>query len=527
MAKILRRTRKKKKKKIVENISSDYNQPIKQTIEENKTFVNAELGNSFDIVIREFKLGKKNPIKAAVMYTDGLADKDLVHNYVLETLMIDVREAELNQQIANSQDLYNRIKEFSLTGAELTEITTMKAIFNHLLSGDTIVLLDGFTNGFGVGSRGWQDRGVQEPSSEQVVRGPKDAFTETIRTNTALIRRRIKDTNLWFDTQKIGKRTKTDIAVAYIKGVASDDIVSEVKERLQKIDIDSILESGYIEELIQDETYTPFPLMYHTERPDAICAGLLEGRVAILVDGTPFVLLVPALFIDFFQSSEDYYQRSDISSLLRLLRFFAFFLAMITPSAYIALTTFHQEMIPTPLLISIAAQREGVPFPALVEALMMEATFEILREAGIRMPRAVGSAISIVGTLILGQSAVEAGIVSPAMVIVVSLTAISSFVLPHYNIAISVRMIRFCFMILAAIFGLYGIILGLIIMVLHLASLRSFGIPYLSPMAPMGIKDQKDALIRLPLWMQSRRPTYLNKQDKIRANTKEPKPTRQ
>ncbi|MDL4840581.1 spore germination protein [Aquibacillus rhizosphaerae] len=516
----------KNKRKAVENISSEHDKKLDKTLKENLAAIKATVGNSYDIVIREINIGSNTSIKAAVLYTDGLVDKNIVNDFIMHTLMIDIREAKTGQVISNENELFALIKNSSLTSVEVNEVTTYKAIFEQLLSGDTIVLLDGFSKGFGIGSRGWQDRGVQEPSSQQVVRGPKDAFSETLKTNTALIRRRIKDPDLWMETQKIGKRTNTDVAIAYINGIVSEEIVKEVKQRLNKIDIDAILESGYIEELIQDETYTPFPVMYNSERPDSICAGLLEGKVAILVDGTPFVLLVPALFIDFFQSSEDYYQRSDISSAIRLLRFFCFFLALVTPSAYIALTTFHQEMIPTELLISIAAQREGVPFPALVEALIMEVTFEILREAGIRLPRAVGSAISIVGTLILGQAAVEAGIVSSTMVIVVSLTAISSFVSPTYNMAISVRMLRFIFIILAGTFGLFGIILGLIIMVLHLTSLRSFGIPYLSPMAPLSISDQKDALIRMPLWMQNRRPKLINQNDKQRANTEEPRPTR-
>jgi spore germination protein KA len=279
--------------------------------------------------------------------------------------------------------------------------------------------------------------------------------------------------------------------------------------------------------MIQDETFTPFPTIYNTERPDAACAALLEGRIVIMVDGTPFVLIAPAVFVQFFQSSEDYYQRADISTSLRFLRFFSFFLALLTPSVYIAVTTFHQEMIPTDLLISLAAQREGVPFPAVVEAIVMEITFEILREAGVRMPRAVGSAISIVGALVLGQSAVEAGIVSASMVIIVSLTAISSFVCPSFNMAISIRLLRFLFMIAAATFGLFGISIGIIIMVAHLASLRSFGVPYLSPMAPFIPAVQKDVLVRAPIWAMFTRPRFISQSDVDREDTSSPKPPNQ
>jgi spore germination protein KA len=387
-----------------------------------------------------------------------------------------------------------------------------------------MLLMDGSPKGIALGSREWVDRGVQEPSSQTVVRGPKDGFTETLRTNTALIRRRIKDPNLWLETKQIGEKTQTDVAIMYLKGVANDKTVSELQSRLNRIKIDAILESGYIEELIQDEVYTPFPTVYNTERPDAVAAALLEGRIAIFVDGTPFVLIVPALMVHFFQSSEDYYQRADIATLIRILRYFSFFLALLTPSLYIAVSTFHQEMLPTPLLISLASQREGVPFPAFVEAMMMEVVFEILREAGVRMPRAIGSSISIVGALVIGQAAVEAGFVSATMVIIVSLTAICSFVFPANSMAMAFRMLRFLFMILAATFGLYGIILGLIVMVLHLNSLRSFGLPYLAPNAPFILQDQKDNIIRLPHWSLLKRPRLISKNDTDRGDVSAPKP---
>jgi len=412
-----------------------------------------------------------------------------------------------------------------LPEGDMKEIQDFECLFTHLLSGDTIILIDGYAQGFAASSRGWEDRGVTEPNSQTVVRGPKDSFSETLRTNTALLRRKIKDTNLWIETKPIGRKTKTDVAIAYINGIANDKIVEEVRKRLNRIDIDGILGGGYIEELIQDETYTPFPTVYNTERPDAIAAGLLEGRIAILVDGTPFVLLVPALFVHFLQSPEDYHQRFDISTLIRILRYVSFFIALLTPSIYIAVTTFHHEMIPTLLLLSIAAQREGVPFPAVVEALIMEITFEILREAGVRMPRPVGAAISIVGALVLGEAAVQAGVVSPIMVIVVSITAISSFVFPAYNMAIAVRILRFIFMMLGATFGLYGIVLGLIAMVLHLCSLRSFGISYMTPMAPFNWNDQKDAIFRFPQWSMFYRPRLISQKDMIRQqNPKVEKP---
>ncbi|MFD1036924.1 spore germination protein [Virgibacillus byunsanensis] len=497
---------------------------LKPELTNNIANIKKVIGDSSDVVIREVQVGDTKEIKAGIIYVSGLVEKTAIQDYILESLMIDTTNMKQND---DKQNTITTFKASLLTVGEINDIFDFEALFNHLLSGDTIILLDGQSQGLSAGTRGWKDRGVTEPTSQDVIRGPKDSFSETLETNIALVRRRIKDTNLRVETKKIGRRTKTDVAVMFIKGVANDKVVKEVRKRLDRIDVDAILESGYIEELIQDETFTPFPTVYNSERPDVVSANILEGRIAILVDGTPFVLTLPALFIQFFQSSEDYYQRSEIGTLIRFIRYLAFFLSLVTPSAFIAVTTFHQEMLPTELLISLGEQREGVPFPAFVEALMMEITFEILREAGVRMPKAIGSAISIVGALVLGQAAVEAGIVSAAMVIIVSLTAISSFVMPSYNLAIAFRMLRFVLMALAASFGLFGIILGLIIMVLHLSSLRSFGVPYLSPLAPFIAADQKDTIFRVPMWGMTSRPRLISQKNRRREKTPPtPKPKR-
>ncbi|MFC0272048.1 spore germination protein [Metabacillus herbersteinensis] len=498
---------------------------ISSELKYNIEHIKKTLGNSSDIVVRDFQAGKNGEINLGIIYTDGLSDKAFIQDFILETLMVEIRNADLDSNVVNTINMFDVIKSHSLPVGDIEEISEFQKLFLHVLSGDTIILIDGFPKGIALSSRGWADRGVQEPSSQTVVRGPKDGFSETLRTNTALIRRRIKDPNLWLETKQIGKKTQTDVAIMYLKGVVNEKTVTEVQSRLNRINIDAILESGYIEELIQDEVFTPFPTVYNTERPDSVAAAILEGRIAILVDGTPFVLVVPALFVHFFQSSEDYYQRADIATLIRLLRYLALFLSLLTPSAFIAVTTFHQEMLPTQLLISLASQREGVPFPAIVEAMMMELTFEILREAGVRMPRAIGSSISIVGALVIGQAAVEAGIVTATMVIIVSLTAICSFVFPSFNMSIAIRILRFLFMFLAATFGLFGIILGLIVMVLHLNSLRSFGIPYLAPNAPFILQDQKDNIIRMPHWSLFSRPRLINQKDTDREDTPSPKPS--
>ncbi|WP_240041075.1 spore germination protein [Paenibacillus ginsengarvi] len=486
-------------------------QPLDRSLTANMQMILDLLGHSQDLIVKRF--ASTGGCRMCLLYIEGLTDKQFIHDAVLEPLIKLDRGRETLEREGPE---YLRDLVGALTAGDVEELDELHSLLFHLLSGNAILLLDGIGVGLRVGADGSKARAVGEPTSQAVVRGPMDAFTEQIRTNTALIRRRIKDPGLWLESRQIGTITKTDVSIMYMKQLADDNVVQEVRRRLDRICIDGILESGYIEEFIQDKTLTPFQTVYNSERPDTIAAGLLEGRVAILVDGTPFVLLVPALFVQYFQAAEDYYQRADISTLLRIIRFLAFFIALLAPSFYIAVTTYHQEMIPTSLLISLAAQREGVPFPALIEALIMEITYEILREAGVRMPRTVGQAVSIVGTLVIGQAAVEAGIVSAVMVIIVSITAISSYVIPSSGMSISVRMIRFVLMGLAASIGFYGILVGLIILVLHLSSLSSFGVPYMSPFGPYVREDLKDTLFRVPWPSMIRRPKSIETKDVIR-----------
>lgn len=473
---------------------------IHPNLAENIAYCKNMMGNSNDLMIRPLQSLHKWP--SMLLYIDGLVDTQVINQAVLQPLM---QERNLPDFSADDEHL-SYLQNDVLTASEVMFIDDMDDVLKAMLAGEAILLLDGSTRGLKIGAAGWEDRPVGEPVSQTVVRGPMEGFTENLRTNTALIRKRIRDPQLWIEERKIGRVTKTRVAIVFLEHTVNEDVVDELRRRLDEIDIDSILESGYIEELIQDKTTTIFPTVYNSERPDTVSAALLEGRVAIIIDGTPFVLLVPALFMHFFQSPEDYYQRADISSLVRMLRYLSFLIAMLAPSFYIAISTFHQEMLPTTLLISLAAQREGVPFPAFIEAVLMELTYEILREAGIRIPRTVGQAVSIVGTLVIGQAAVEAGVVSAAMVIIVSITAISSYVIPENGLSISVRILRFILMMAAAAFGFYGILIALLITLTHLCSLRSFGVSYMSPFAPFIQNDLKDTLFRVPWSHMKTRP---------------------
>ncbi|ULL18784.1 spore germination protein [Paenibacillus sp. H1-7] len=485
---------------------------LSRSLADNLLQLEKELGRSGDVAVRQFQIdiGPERFVQAAVVYVDGLSNL----NSMIDSL---IAYFERNGPLPpHSEQLLDRCKQIAVSSGTVKDIVQFEELYDLLLSGSSILMLDGSSRGLAIGTKELTARTVEEPNVQSVVRGPREGFTEVLRWNTAMLRRRIKDRHLWMETMNIGRVTKTEVAVAYISNIVSEQLLNEVKQRLSAIDIDAILESNYIEEELKEKRYTPFPTLFNSERPDVIAAGLLEGRVAILVDGTPFALLVPALFTQFFQSSEDYYQSADFSTLIRMLRYLSFALALLTPSFYIAISTFHQEMLPTTLLYNLASQREGVPFPAFIEAILMEVTFEILREASVRMPRTVGQSISIVGTLVVGQAAVEAGLVSAAMVIVVSITAISNFVLPAFNLGITIRMIRFVLMILAASFGLFGIFMGIIALVVHMCGLSSFGVPYMAPLAPFHLTDQKDGVFRFSFPNMITRPKTLRPKNLVR-----------
>ncbi|MBB6730134.1 spore germination protein [Cohnella zeiphila] len=487
-------------------------------LQRNLDYIRNRVGSSKDLVVREFRIGTTQH-KAAIVYIDNMVDKKMIGDLILRSLMVDPFLENAGEPGANpdqNRTLMNFIKENALAVGEIDIAKDWNLLFLSVMSGDTAILLDGCSEAIVSSTRGAQYRAVEEPSTQVLIRGPKDGFTESIATNVSLIRRRIKSPNLWLDSVRVGTETKTDVAILYLKGTANDDTVREIKKRLSSIDIDGVLDSGVIEELIEDEPFSVFPTILNTERPDSVAGSLLEGRVAIVMDGTPFALIAPATFTMYFQSSGDYYHSYQFGIFIRCLRLVSFLISLFGPSIYVAAISYHQEMIPTSLLISLAAQREGVPFPAFVEAFLMEGSFEILREAGVRMPRAIGQAVSIVGALVLGQAAVQAGIVSSAMVIVVSLTGIASFATPAFDLGISARLLRFTIMILAGLFGFFGITLCAIAIVAHLCGLRSFGVPYMTPFAPFHLSDQKDALLRFPVWTFKKRPSLVGRRNLVR-----------
>lgn len=489
---------------------------LSDDINENLAKLKAFLEESSDIVFREFKLGL-NEIHCALTYVDGLIDKEVVNNHILKSFMyqVTILEGNRGKPIDNSE-AFNGVKEHVVSIGEIDEVVTLDEAMHSILSGDVVIIIDGFNKFISVSAKGWPNRGITEPEGEVTIRGAREGFTETLRFNTALLRRRCKDPNLVIKGTKLGKRSQTDIAYAYIRGIVNPRFVEEVERRLRAIDIDAIIDSGQVEQLIQDNYLTPFPQIQPTERPDKAIANIFEGRIVIIVDNSPFALILPSTFQQFFQSPDDYYERWMFSSAIRFLRWLASFFAILTPGIYIAIASFHPGFIPTELAISIAASRATVPFPVIVEAVLMEITIELLREAGARLPKPIGSTISIVGGIIIGDASVRAGIASPIMVIVVAITAISSFIIPTYSLSVAIRMLRFPIMLLASILGLYGVILGFIIIITHLVTLKSFGVDYFTPQAPMRLKEWRDYMFRLPIQTQRYRPKSLSPIDRKR-----------
>jgi spore germination protein KA len=445
------------------------------------------LGSPPDLICRSVTTAENRSLQ--IIYLDSLVDRKTVDEFIVES----VRQNAFAEVPAASGSRYLREMSLAAPYGTLRDEAVQAAV-----SGQCVLVDEGRERICFIDTYEAPGRAVEEPKSEPTIRGSQEGFTENLRFNIGLIRKRILNPALRFEQMRIGSRTGTCVAIAWMEGLAPAALVREAKRRLAAVRTDSVLESSYLEEYIQDRILSPFPTILNTARPDKTAAHLLEGRVAILTDGTPNVLIAPLTFFDLFSSSEDYFQRADIATFIRWIRFISFFVAVFAPSLFVAATTYHQELIPTELLISLSAQREGVPLPAFLEVMLMEIVFEIIREAGLRMPRAVGQALSIVGAIVLGQAAVEAGLISAAVVIVVSVTGITDFVVPVYSFGMSQRLLRFTFILLAGFMGLFGVLCGMLMLIAHLVSLKSFGVPYMTPVAPAGATDWRDVLVRAP-----------------------------
>lgn len=478
---------------------------IQQVIEE----LRQRFEHCGDVVQRELVIAD---VKFYVVYMDSMIDRGLVEETVIKEMMYNLDAIPKKHRVEYLQTQ-------AVVTADSKIMTDLEAVILEVLSGNTAIFVENSPNALVISSKKFPSRGVQSVESEVSVRGAKDSFTESMRMNTVLIRRRIRDTRLKSLQHRIGVRSQTDVSVMYMEGIARPEIIEDIEKRLTEFKIDGIFDCGNLEQLIEKEWYSPFPQFQATERPDKASSALLEGRIVLVVDNSPMVLILPTTLNCFFQAADDYYNRWGIVCFVRLLRYAAALIAMILPGFYIGVACFHPEILPMHLELSFAAARSGVPFPVSVEVLILELAFELLREAGIRLPGPMGSALGIVGGLIIGQAAVDAHIVSPIVVIVVALTALASFTIPNDSFASAFRLIKFYLIGLASFLGIYGVVLGLLSVSIHLASLQSFGIPYLMPFVAVKADesmDYQDGLIRKPLFKMTKRPIFSQKNQRLR-----------
>ncbi|MGD8189365.1 spore germination protein [Brevibacillus ginsengisoli] len=468
---------------------------IQPSVKDNVHAIKIAFNFTQDIVIQSIQLNESDSF--TIVYLSGMADP----GQFLKKIPLQSRQKQSDQLIEV---------------VPTKQLHTIKEIVDEIIKGNTITLFDGMTTALSYDTNAVNTRSVNEPDNEVSIKGPHDGFNESMKNNIALVRFHCPSPLLTVEYLQLGTITHNKVAVLSMKGIVNEKILQEVHNRLKRIPYEAVLDIQYIEEWITDNRWTLFPLIESTERPDRVVGALLEGRVAIMLNGVPMTLMVPYLFLQTFQVSEDYYWRYYLASALRLLRFFCGFVTLYLPAFFVATITFHHEFLPTTLLMSIAQGHEPVPYPTLVEVLLMEGAFEILREAGIRLPRQVGSAVSIVGALVLGQAAVQAGIVSPVTVILVAFTGICSFTLPTNTGAYAIRMLRFVIIIMGGLLGYVGIITAGILLLVHLVSLRSFGIPYFSPLAPYSMYNSTDIFIRRPHFLNKKRPSIFRVEDDVR-----------
>ena len=495
------------------NVSLD-NIPIENSLEKNLNSIK----EVFSYQINEDFIFRKIHIKAfkkdgVLLYLNGMIKKSEIEDHILEPLMG-------NTLAEGIEDPINKLTEEVLHSVKAIKIFNLSRVIEEILKGNTVLIIDGYKDAIAVNTTEFPYRDVSKAENEIVVKGPNESFSESHEVNRGLIRKSLRNKDLVSECISIGKTTTTDTSVMYIKGITNAELVKNVKSRLKSIRADGIESAAILEQHIEERPYSLIPSVLYTERPDRAISFLKEGNVVILCENSPACLVVPATFWAFFHTSEDSYQRWAYGNFIRFIRVIAIFIALLAPALYIAMTNHHEEMLPLDLLLSIAATREAVPFPSIVEVFIMEISFELVREAGIRVPSPIGPTIGIVGALILGQAAVEANIVSPIMVIIVGITGISSFAIPDTSLNYGIRIVRFAFTILAISFGMLGTTAGGVLLLAYASTLKSFGVPFFSPVVPY-FKSSKDTIFRSPAWKQWLRPFNLEPQDKVKREPPE------
>ena len=520
----------KKQPKKPQKITTNINTNLDYVKTKYNTLINS------DIIIREFTLNARgNQYKAFLLYIDGMVDSQLLNDFVLESLMLRNRNNLFNgnqnriisETVSNNVTI-RKVKKFNLADYiesclipqnSIEQQSAFDDIFDGVNSGNCGLFVDTLSVAFDIDVKGFKQRGISKPENEIVIKGSHEAFVENIRTNTSLLRRLTHTEDLVIENLQVGKITKTNCAVCYIKDITNDDLIAETKYRLNNLGVDSLLSAGELEQLLTDTNVLGVPKILVSERPDNAVKTLLQGRVVVIVNGSPYALILPAVLIDFLSSPEDTNLKTIFANFLKVIRIISAFFALLLPGLYIAITSFHREIIPTELLYSILSSRQSVPFPIILEILTMEISFEIIREAGLRVPSPIGPTLGIVGALVLGQAAVSAGIVSPILIIIVAITGISSFAIPDFTFSFHLRYFRFAFILLGFLAGFLGIGIGIFIYLSALCDLETFGVSYTTPYAPV-INSKNNGFLLPPIWKREYRATYLaskreKKQNKI------------
>lgn len=490
-------------------------QLISARIEENEKAIQTTFSDCDDLKIRKITFGKNRKRVAFICYIEVNTGNELINVLGRMIAFLDgIPDEQISETIKGNG--------FALSDSEA--YTYMEDAIKGVLIGDTVLFVDGVDVALKMPDQGYPNMGVGKSEEEKVIRGSDESFTESEKANTALIRKRIRNTQLKVKEFQVGVRSFTNVAIVYVEGLAKSSLVEEIYNRLTAYDIDGVMDSGVLEQLAEKSWASPFPQFQSTRRPDRAAMEVLNGKVVVLVDNSPVALLLPADVNSFMKTTDDYYNRFYMATFARLVRYVAAFFALTLPGLYLAVTNFHTQILPTPLLLSFWQARIGVPFPAALEVLLMELSFELIREAGVRLPGTMGNTIGIVGGLIIGQAAVEANLVSPIVVIVVAFTALCSFAIPNEEFAFSFRILKFLLIALAAWLGFFGFLLGIFFVLVHMAGLRSFDVPYLSPYVGAqlnGYQDEKDSIVRFPLTMLWKRPIYANPYQRTKLKKKE------
>lgn len=487
---------------------------ISKSLRENEAYIRKRCKDCADILVRPMRLGEERKVDCLMVYIE----------VAVSNMMLD--DSAIGKMVNHFWEVSpERIQEFvsnnSLGIADVKKLGMMEEAFSALLAGNAIFFIDGYDQAMKISSKGYPGMGVSEAETEKVIRGSREGFTDSVKTNSALVRKRLRDTRMKVEEHQIGTRSHTMLQLLYMEDLVHEELLEDIRERLGQYEIDGILDSGMLEQLTEDTWYSPFPQYQTTERPDRAAQEILNGKIILICDNSPAALILPSSFQGFMESSEDWNQRFEMASFLRVLRYLALIWATLFPGLYLAVIRFHTQILPTNLILSFSEAREGVPFSSVAELIFLELAFELIREAGVRVPGALGNAIGIVGGLIVGDAAVSANLVSPIVVMIVALTALGSMTIPNEEFASAFRLIKYVFLFLGGYLGIFGIVLGIYFMIAHLAGLLSFGMPYLMPFVKKEpAKGVGDGILRMPFQKRSQRPLYAKRDEVLRLKKK-------